>query len=177
MQMRVRVPRRDRILAAVCFSAFTICAAFFVATAAFWFWMSTHVSASYFPLLSIVLAEFALGIGVAAVIQVSNENARNSVTKRSVILCVAALLIAMIASRTWFDVPMHDLALDLGSHGRWGCLTVRRERTLITSCGQIRRRSCSLDRSSCCWRGEAGESPTGGWPRVRDRAYGARRGR
>ena len=124
MQMCVRVLRRDRILAAVCFSAFTICAALFVATAAFWFWMSTHVSASCFPLFSIVLTEFALGIGVAAVIQVSNANARNSVTKRSVIVCVAALLIAMIASRTWFDDPMHDLALFLGSHGRWGCLTL-----------------------------------------------------
>ena len=159
MQMCVRVPRRDRILAGVCFSAFTICAALFVATAAFWFWMSTHVSASNFPLFSIVLTEFALGIGAAAIIQVSNENARNSVTKRSVIVCVAALLIVMIASRTWFDEPMHDLALDLGSLAQPLRLSPPSTRAgPITSCGQIRRRSCSLDRSSCCWRGEAGES-------------------
>ena len=74
-------------------------------------------------MIGIVLAEFALAIGAGAVIQVSDENARTSVTKRSVIMGVAALLIAMIGSRFWFDVPMHDLALALGSHGRWGCLT------------------------------------------------------
>src|SRR5689334_20696068 len=34
--------------------------------AAFWFWMSTHVSVSCFPLFSIVLTEVALGSGAAA---------------------------------------------------------------------------------------------------------------
>lgn len=176
MQMCVRVPRRDRILAAVCFSAFTICAALFVATAAFWFWMSTHVSASNFPLFSIVLTEFALGIGAAAVIQVSNENARNSVTKRSVIVCVAALLIAMIASRTWLDEPMHDFAMGLGSHGRWGCLTVdesgphylvRTDTAPIMLFGPLI--------MLLAWRGR--RVANRGCPRVRDRADGARRSR
>jgi len=30
-------------------------------------------------------------------------------------------LASMFASFTWFQNPMHDIALTFGSHGRWGC--------------------------------------------------------
>lgn len=33
-------------------------------------------------------------------------------------------LASMLMSFSWFQDPMHDIALPFGSHGRWGCQTV-----------------------------------------------------
>ncbi len=74
-----------------------------------------------FSLLPYLAPYFALII-ISQIVR--HQLLRSKVPTLSYILLVACVIAAMWRSFDWFSGFMHDFALLLGSHGRWGCGTV-----------------------------------------------------
>jgi hypothetical protein len=59
-------------------------------------------------------------VGAAATVWLSSADARGQVSARSVSICVAGLVVAMLGSRHFFGTVMHDLWMYMGNdNGRW----------------------------------------------------------
>jgi hypothetical protein len=111
------MPARDRPLAFLCLVAFTICAAMFVGTQAYWLQWWGHWS--YLPVPLNAIPGLMHAVGAGATVWLSSANARGQVSARSVSICVAGLVVAMLGSHHFFGSVVHDFWSPAHQQTRW----------------------------------------------------------
>ena len=65
--------------------------------------------------------------GTLASFQLVNSRTGRPLTRVRLVIGLVGVVLAMVASMTFFDEPMHDMALVFGYHGRWGCHVVGKD--------------------------------------------------
>ena len=100
-----------------------ICGALGAAALAWWTYEARYGWPTW-PFLTVVLQFTGFALGTISSVGVARSAARSRLTVLRLCVALCGLMAATLASFSFFDGPMHDIALSWGSHGRWGCMVV-----------------------------------------------------